>query len=65
MGAFGSLAALFKHGKREEILMYGKKVLKAVMESDYALSDTLIRKLGTKLIQRIGMMFMKTKVRLS
>jgi len=63
MGAFMSLASLFKHGKREELLKYGVKVLKAVIASDYILSDTLIRKLGTKLLQRVGMMFMKTKVR--
>ena len=62
MGAFGALAALFKHGKREEILRYGKTVLTAVIQSKYENADTLVRKLGTKLLQRIGMMFMKTKV---
>ena len=32
------------------------------MSSNFAEGDTLIRKYGMKLIQRIGMMFMKTVV---
>lgn len=63
VGAFAALSAIFKHAKRQEILKYGEQVLKAVLFSKYEKCDTVLRKAGTKLIQRIGMMFMKTKVK--
>jgi len=62
IGAFRTLAALFKHAKREEILQYGKRVLQNVTISSFHTEDTVTRKLGTKLIQRIGQIFLKTRV---
>lgn len=62
VGAFAALSAIFKHSKRQEILKYGEQVLNAVLSSKYEKCDTVLRKAGTKLVQRIGMMFMKTKV---
>jgi hypothetical protein len=62
VGAFAALSAIFKHAKRQEILRYGEKVLAAVLSSKFEKCDTILRKSGVKLIQRIGMMFMKTKV---
>ncbi|CAG7704511.1 unnamed protein product [Allacma fusca] len=62
IGSFAALSAIFKHAKRQDVLPYGTKVLDAVLASDFARDDTLIRKHGMKLIQRIGTMFMKTVV---
>jgi len=62
LGAFSSLAAIFKHSKRQEILPYGQQVLNAVLASKYEQGDSLVKKLTMKLIQRIGMMFLKTTV---
>jgi len=62
VGAFAALSAIFKKAKREEILKFGEKVLAALLQSQYETCDTILRKAGTKLVQRIGMMFMKTKV---
>lgn len=62
VGSFAALSAIFKHAKREEILQYSEKVLKAVMKSEFEKFDTVLRKAGTKLIQRIGMVFLKTKI---
>ena len=62
IGSFAALASIFKHAKRQDVLPYGTKVLEAVMSSNFTEGDTLLRKYGIKLIQRIGMMFMKTVV---
>lgn len=62
VGSYAALSAIFKHAKREEILKYSERVLKAVMNSQFEKCDTILRKAGTKLIQRIGMVFLRTKV---
>ncbi|ODM89904.1 Tubulin-specific chaperone D [Orchesella cincta] len=62
VGSFASLSAIFKHAKRQEILHYSEKVLKAVISSEYEKCDTVLRKAGTKLVQRIGMVFLRTKI---
>lgn len=62
VGAFAALSAIFKQAQRQEVLNYGEPVLDAVLRCKYEKCDTVLRKAGTKLIQRIGMMFMKTKV---
>ncbi|CAL8141167.1 unnamed protein product [Orchesella dallaii] len=62
VGSFASLSAIFKHAKRQEILQYSENVLKAVVNSEYEKCDTVLRKAGTKLVQRIGMVFLRTKI---
>ncbi|KAM3598938.1 uncharacterized protein V6R79_024426 [Siganus canaliculatus] len=62
-GALQSLAKLFKHGKREDFLQYAPTVLqclekKQLTESSYA----MLRKLNVKLIQRLGLTFLKPRL---
>ncbi|XP_053309176.1 tubulin-specific chaperone D [Spea bombifrons] len=62
-GMLQALAQLFKHGKREDCLPHASAVLSAL--DSCRLSDsnqTILRKLGTKLVQRLGLTFLKTKV---
>lgn len=62
VGSFAALSAIFKIAKRQEIIHYSDSVLNAVMNSEYEKHDTVLRKSGTKLIQRIGMVFLRTKI---
>lgn len=62
-GMLQALAQIFKHGKREDCLPYANTVLQCLdgcrlPES----SHTLLRKLGVKLVQRLGLTFLKPKV---
>ncbi|XP_069510643.1 tubulin-specific chaperone D isoform X2 [Ambystoma mexicanum] len=62
-GMLQALAQLFKHGKREDCFPYASTVLACLdncklLESNH----TILRKLGVKLVQRIGLTFLKTKV---
>uniref|UniRef100_A0A8C8ZUX8 Tubulin-specific chaperone D n=1 Tax=Prolemur simus TaxID=1328070 RepID=A0A8C8ZUX8_PROSS len=62
-GTLQALAQIFKHGKREDCLPYAATVLQCLdgcrlPES----SQTLLRKLGVKLVQRLGLTFLKPKV---
>ncbi|XP_068211073.1 tubulin-specific chaperone D isoform X2 [Palaemon carinicauda] len=63
LGVLRALGLVFKHGKREEMLPYSKEVLTRIIESKSTTCiDTPIRKLAMKLIQRIGLTFLKPKV---
>ncbi|XP_034045626.1 tubulin-specific chaperone D [Thalassophryne amazonica] len=62
-GVLQSLAKLFKHGKRDDLLQYAPTVLhclelKHLSES----SEAKLRKLETKLIQRLGLTFLKPRL---
>ncbi|XP_006869675.1 PREDICTED: tubulin-specific chaperone D [Chrysochloris asiatica] len=62
-GVLQALAQIFKHGKREDCLPYAATVLECL--NNCRLSDsnqTLLRKLGVKLVQRLGLTFLKPKV---
>ncbi|XP_018409145.1 PREDICTED: tubulin-specific chaperone D [Nanorana parkeri] len=62
-GILQALAQLFKHGKREDCLPYASTVLTAT--DNCKLSDSnnnLLHKLGVKLVQRLGLTFLKTRV---
>jgi hypothetical protein len=62
VGSLAALSSIFKHAKRQEMLKYGEQVLNVVLKFNFEAHDTVLRKAGTKLIQRVGMMFMKTKI---
>jgi hypothetical protein len=64
-GAFGGMAAIFKQGNRADICVHGKNVLDALTASKFQDGDTFIRKLGIKLLQRVGMTFLKARVSFS
>uniref|UniRef100_A0A8D0L4C6 Tubulin-specific chaperone D n=1 Tax=Sphenodon punctatus TaxID=8508 RepID=A0A8D0L4C6_SPHPU len=62
-GMLQALAQLFKHGKREDCLPYASIVLECLDNCKLSESNqTLLRKLGVKLVQRLGLTFLKPKV---
>ncbi|XP_042304355.1 tubulin-specific chaperone D isoform X2 [Sceloporus undulatus] len=62
-GMLQALAQLFKHGKREDCLPYASTVLECLDKCKLSESNqTLLRKLGVKLVQRLGLTFLKPKV---
>ncbi|XP_058417961.1 tubulin-specific chaperone D isoform X5 [Diceros bicornis minor] len=62
-GTLQALAQIFKHGKREDCLPYAATVLACLDGCRLPDSNqTLLRKLGVKLVQRLGLTFLKPKV---
>ncbi|XP_022379305.1 tubulin-specific chaperone D isoform X2 [Enhydra lutris kenyoni] len=62
-GTLQALAQIFKHGKREDCLPYAATVLKCLEGCRLPDSNqTLLRKLGVKLVQRLGLTFLKPRV---
>uniref|UniRef100_A0A2I2Z5E0 Tubulin-specific chaperone D n=1 Tax=Gorilla gorilla gorilla TaxID=9595 RepID=A0A2I2Z5E0_GORGO len=62
-GTLQALAQIFKHGKREDCLPYAATVLRCLDGCRLPESNqTLLRKLGVKLVQRLGLTFLKPKV---
>uniref|UniRef100_A0A667WIG7 Tubulin-specific chaperone D n=1 Tax=Myripristis murdjan TaxID=586833 RepID=A0A667WIG7_9TELE len=62
-GALQSLAQLFKHGKREDLLQYAPTVLQCLEQKRISeSSQAMLRKLGVKLIQRLGLTFLKPRL---
>ncbi|MBN3310433.1 TBCD protein, partial [Amia calva] len=62
-GMLQSLAQLFKHGKREDFLQYAPAVQQCLEHCRLADSEqTTLRKLGVKLVQRLGLTFLKPRV---
>ncbi|KAI5607304.1 tubulin-specific chaperone D [Silurus asotus] len=62
-GALQSLAQLFKHGKREDILQYVPTVLQCLDQKKIAeSSQTMLRKLAVKVVQRMGLTFLKPRL---
>ncbi|KAM6469790.1 tubulin-specific chaperone D isoform 2-T3 [Liasis olivaceus] len=62
-GMLQALAQLFKHGKREDCLPYASTVLECLDNCKlFESNQTILRKLGVKLVQRLGLTFLKPKV---
>uniref|UniRef100_UPI0037E9BBBB tubulin-specific chaperone D n=1 Tax=Semicossyphus pulcher TaxID=241346 RepID=UPI0037E9BBBB len=62
-GALQSLAKLFKHGKRDDLLQYAPTVLQCLEQKHLSeSSQAMLRKLGVKLIQRLGLTFLKPRL---
>ena len=63
IGALKAVCAIYKHGKREDLLKHAPTVLKIVQDSKLN-EDTnvVIQKLAVKLMQRLGLTFLKAKV---
>ncbi|NXB45964.1 TBCD protein, partial [Leucopsar rothschildi] len=62
-GMLQALAQLFKHGKREDCLPYAATVLECLDKCKLSESNQMVlRKLGMKLVQRLGLTFVKPKV---
>ncbi|XP_074081296.1 tubulin-specific chaperone D [Macrotis lagotis] len=62
-GMLQALAQVFKHGTRESCLPYASTVLECLDKCKLSESNhTLLRKLGVKLVQRLGLTFLKPKL---
>ncbi|KAM6957131.1 tubulin-specific chaperone D [Aplochiton taeniatus] len=62
-GALQSLAQLFKHGKRDDFLQYAPTVLQCLDQRRVSDStEATLRKLGVKLVQRLGLTFLKPRL---
>ncbi|XP_055971238.1 tubulin-specific chaperone D [Sorex fumeus] len=62
-GMLQALAQIFKHGKREDCLPYAAVVLRCLDGCRLPESNqTLLRKLGVKLVQRLGLTFLRPRV---
>ncbi|NWJ02836.1 TBCD protein, partial [Crypturellus undulatus] len=62
-GMLQALAQLFKHGRREDCLPYAPTVLECLDNCRLSESNQMVlRKLGMKLVQRLGLTFVKPKV---
>lgn len=63
LGVLRALGLIFKQGKREEMLSFSQIVLPRLLACGItSSSDTAIRKLAMKVIQRIGLTFLKPRV---
>ncbi|XP_046893536.1 tubulin-specific chaperone D [Hypomesus transpacificus] len=62
-GAMQSLAQIFKHGKRDDFLQYAPTVLQCLDRRRLSeSSQAMLRKLGIKLVQRLGLTFLKPRL---
>uniref|UniRef100_A0A8C4NV42 Tubulin-specific chaperone D n=1 Tax=Dicentrarchus labrax TaxID=13489 RepID=A0A8C4NV42_DICLA len=62
-GALQSLAKLFKHGKRDDLLQYAPTILQCLEQKHLSeSSQAMLRRLGVKLIQRLGLTFLKPRL---
>ena len=61
-GSLSVLSKIFKQGRRENILSLCSVVLEAINESDIlTVTNSVLRKLTVKLVQRLGMTFLKPR----
>lgn len=64
-GTLIAIAAILKHGKREDLLPYAPKILKWILDQDFKDStDFLKNKYYIKIVQRLGLIFMPPKIAL-
>jgi len=62
-GALMAICAVTKHAKREDMLQYADTILTRLQTTNLKEHpNTNIRKLGLKLVQRLGLIFLKAKV---
>lgn len=62
-GQLAAIAAILKHGKREDLLPYTDKLLQWIVSCQYKnSSDFLKYKYYIKIIQRIGLIYLKPRI---
>ncbi|XP_028395379.1 tubulin-specific chaperone D-like [Dendronephthya gigantea] len=62
-GIFSSLALLFKHGKRADLIVHARIVRETIDSCNVlTLNNSLLRKLYIKLVQRLGLTFLKPRL---
>lgn len=54
-GTLACIATILKHGKREDLLPFGRKILEWIINADFKNnSGANVQKMAYKIIQRIG-----------
>ncbi|XP_054616149.1 tubulin-specific chaperone D [Dunckerocampus dactyliophorus] len=62
-GSLQALATLFKHGKRDDLLQHAPTVLQCLEQKHLSeSSEAMLRKLNVKLIQRLGLTYLKPRL---
>ncbi|XP_052740499.1 tubulin-specific chaperone D [Bicyclus anynana] len=62
-GVLAAVAAVLKHGKRDDLLPFTPKLLEWVTKQNYQQHKAmLVRKYGVKIVQRIGLTFLRPRV---
>ncbi|XP_063824172.1 tubulin-specific chaperone D [Ostrinia nubilalis] len=62
-GVLAAVAAVLKHGKRDDLLPFASKLLEWVTTQNYKQHNAmLVRKYGVKIVQRIGLTFLRPRV---
>ncbi|KAH9638460.1 hypothetical protein HF086_016785 [Spodoptera exigua] len=62
-GVLAAVAAVLKHGKRDDLLPLAPKLLSWVTNQNYQQHKAmLVRKYGVKIVQRIGLTFLRPRV---
>ncbi|KAJ0178796.1 hypothetical protein K1T71_005571 [Dendrolimus kikuchii] len=62
-GVLAAVAAVLKHGKRDDLLPFAPKLLEWVTEQNYQQHKAmLVRKYGVKIVQRIGLTFLRPRI---
>ncbi|CAG9559959.1 unnamed protein product [Danaus chrysippus] len=62
-GVLAAVAAVLKHGKRDDLLPFTPKLLEWVTTQNYQQHKAmLVRKYGVKIVQRIGLTFLRPRV---
>ena len=62
-GGLIALCSVLKHGKREDLLQHAGPLLERILKSACKEhTNTAIRKFYLKLVQRLGLIFLKTRV---
>jgi len=62
-GGLMALASVVKHSKREDMLPHASVILERILKCNLKENpNTLIRKLALKLVQRLGLIFLKSRI---
>lgn len=62
-GALSTIAMILKYGKREDLLPHAGMLLRFIINTEYKdTPGTQIPKLGFKIIQRIGLVYLKPRI---
>lgn len=63
IGVLKAIASIFKQGKRDDLLPHAPDILSKILEQKFKDNvNGLLRKLSLKVVQRIGLTFLKAKV---
>ncbi|XP_047100592.1 tubulin-specific chaperone D [Schistocerca piceifrons] len=61
-GCLAAIAAILKHGKREDLLPHAPDLLRFLLGINYRNDSEIVRRYAIKIMQRIGLTFLKPRV---